>query len=102
MMCRFPKELWAPFCLTDLELRNEKTNNVLERCWQDLKNSISTNKLGPQQLIAELHKYDKIKMADLERRISGPINGPKRKQSNPPPSISLRNSFTVYIELIVV
>jgi hypothetical protein len=66
---RFPKEIWAPFCIVDANIREERTNNILERCWEDLKKTIQSNNLSLFGIIEQLQKIDSVKMADVERRL---------------------------------
>lgn len=77
--CRFPKEIWAPFCVVDEKVRQERTNNVLERCWEDLKKTIRSNNLSPFHVISELQKFDSVKVADMERRLVGSIKHSRKK-----------------------
>jgi hypothetical protein len=71
ILCSFPKEIWAPFCVADEKIKQERTNNILERFWEDLKKTIQSNNLNPFHIISELQKFGNVKMADMERRLIG-------------------------------
>jgi hypothetical protein len=63
-------------------VKEEHTNNILERCWADLKSSINQHGvLSPLQLVAELEKYDRVKIDEFQRRLLGTIRTPKGNRS---------------------
>jgi hypothetical protein len=63
-------------------VKKEHTNNISERCWADLKNSINQNGvMSPLQLIKELEKYDFIKTQEFQRRFLGTVRPPKANRS---------------------
>lgn len=53
---------------------------MLERAWNDLKRFLPQSNRGvlsPLQFVAELQKFDEIKIADVERRLLGTVRPPK-------------------------